>query len=111
MILYNNFHNSHDPLQPGCWSIICAHGRSYEFFAETVYPGFENNFIAIRCNSLKALKAGKCNNSRKVSMGIATPKSARGNHFLTTNSKSPYGQGLGRLAKMRHLHCKPLRLN
>lgn len=101
-----------DPLQPGCWSIICAHGRSYEFYAETVYPSFEDNFIATKCHSIKALKAGKCNNGRKVPMGFATPKSARGNHFLFTNSKSPFGRGSGKTEKMRHLKCKPMmRLN
>lgn len=69
---------------------MCAHGRSYEFYAESVYPGNELNFISTRCNSIGSLKRGKCSGKR-IPMGIATPSSAKGNHFLHTNSRPPFG--------------------
>ena len=47
--------------QPGCgWDLFggCAHGRAYEFFAESLYN--ENGFYAWHCDSFKALSKGKC---------------------------------------------------
>lgn len=86
------FKNRRDPLQPGCWSIFCAHSRSYRYFAETVYPGNEQNFIATKCSSLSAYKLGRCEGGRPIPMGIATPTSARGSYYLETNKKSPFGR-------------------
>lgn len=77
-------------LQPGCWSIICAHSRSYEYYAETVIPGNEYNLLATRCSSFSSFKSGKCA-SKRIPMGIYTPSTARGNYYLKTNKKSPFG--------------------
>lgn len=88
-------------LQPGCWTIVCAHSRSYEYYAETVRPGNENNFIATRCNSFSSFKNGKCS-GRPIPMGINTPPTARGSYYLHTNKKSPFGmklRSIGRYVK------------
>lgn len=79
-----------DPLPPGCLSIDCAHGRSIEYYAETVYPGNENGFMAVKCTSMRALNAGHCR-GRPQPMGYATPSTVKGSYFLKTNAESPYG--------------------
>lgn len=78
-------------LQPGCWTIMCAHSRAYEYFAETVYENNANNFIATQCNSLSALRNGRCT-TKRIPMGINTPSTAHGNYYLETNKNSPYGR-------------------
>lgn len=76
-------------LQPGCWTIMCAHSRSYEYFAESVNNG--KHFIAAQCNSLSSLRNGRCT-KRFVEMGLNTPHTVRGNFYLETNSKPPFGR-------------------
>lgn len=56
-------------------------------------PGNENNFMATRCDSFTALKAGNCH-GKPIPMGYATPKTAKGDYFLETNAAKPYGQRL-----------------
>lgn len=68
---------------------MCAHSRSYEYFAESVNNG--KHFIAAQCNSLSSLRNGRCKN-RFVEMGLNTPHTVRGNFYLETNSKAPYGR-------------------
>lgn len=79
---------------------MCAHSRSYEYYAETVYKNNKNNFIATQCNSLSALRNGKCT-SRYVQMGLNTPSRARGNFYLETNKKSPYGRSFKPYASLQ----------
>lgn len=54
------FPNGVQPLPPGCLSITCAHARAPEFYAESVYPGNENNFMAVKCNSLASYNGKFC---------------------------------------------------
>lgn len=89
-------------LQPGCWTIICAHSRAYEYFAETVYENNGNNFIGTQCNSLSALRDGKCA-IKHIPMGMNTPSTARGNYYLETNKKAPYGRGFKKYANIQQL--------
>lgn len=77
-------------LPPGCLTITCAHGRAWEFYAETVYPGNENAFEGVKCGSLSALNSGYCP-GHKYPMGYAVPHNLKGNYFLKTNSNKPYG--------------------
>lgn len=85
------FPNGVRPLPPGCLSIVCAHGRAWEFYAETVYPGNEYTFMAVKCNSLPALNSGYCR-GYKFPMGFAVPYNIKGNYFLKTKRHSPYGE-------------------
>lgn len=58
-------------LPPGCLAITCAHQRAPEFYAESVYPGNEYNFIGVKCNSLSSLD-GKFCPGKGVPMGKST---------------------------------------
>lgn len=84
-----------DPLPPGCLTITCAHARAPEFYAESVYPGNENNFLGVKCGSLSALNGNFCP-GKKFAMGYAVPKNLKGNYFLKTNDKSPFGENATR---------------
>uniref|UniRef100_A0A336LE83 CSON009080 protein n=1 Tax=Culicoides sonorensis TaxID=179676 RepID=A0A336LE83_CULSO len=77
------------PLQPGCLSITCSHARSYELYAETVYPGKENSLMAKKCNSISALDSGICK-SKPIPVGFACPKNVKGNYFFKTSGEKPY---------------------
>lgn len=79
-----------EPLPPGCMSIGCAHGRAYEYYAESVYPGNEHAFLAVKCHSMFALNAGFCRGTKQP-MGFATPPKLKGDYFLRTRGESPYG--------------------
>ncbi|KAM7350122.1 vitellogenin-1-like [Cochliomyia hominivorax] len=79
------------PIKPGCSMLGCSHVRSFEYFTESVYPGNENNFLGVRCTSLRNVNNGFCNGA-KFPMGLATPHYLRGNYFLDVNAEPPYGQ-------------------
>lgn len=76
---------------PGCFTIFCSHSRAWEYFAETVRKGNENNFPAKKCGSLLSYEIDACIR-KEIPMGFACPKTAKGNFFLKTESKSPYGK-------------------
>ena len=78
------------PLPPGCITTVCAHLRSWEYYAETIFPGNEQNFIGTRCSSLTRLREGKCP-GKQVPMGYAVRTTAKGNYFLEVRPNSPYG--------------------
>ncbi|XP_059616597.1 vitellogenin-1-like [Phlebotomus argentipes] len=78
-------------LMPGCLDISCSHSMAWRYYAESVYPGNENAFMATRCNSLKAYSSKKCP-FPPIPMGFATPTNVKGNFFLETNSDEPYGK-------------------
>lgn len=68
----------------------CAHRRATELYGESVFPGYENNFIGVKCTSIEALNSQSCPGIG-YPMGFATPSTVKGNLFLTTKSQSPYG--------------------
>lgn len=78
-------------LPPGCLTIVCAHLRAWEFYAESVYPGNENNFMETKCTSLTALNSKLCP-GRPVPMGFNVNKRLKGNYFLKTNANAPFGE-------------------
>lgn len=65
--------------------------RAWEYYAESVYPGNEHNFLGKRCASLGALHSNVCN-GKPIPMGFAVPKIMKGDYFLNTNMARPYGQ-------------------
>lgn len=85
------FCNGIIPLQPGCFTVTCAHGRAWKYYVETVYPGNEYNFLARACTSLVALDSKYCIGVL-VPMGYAALIYIKGNYFLRTKSKKPYGE-------------------
>ncbi|XP_070492769.1 vitellogenin-1-like [Chironomus tepperi] len=84
------FPNGIVPLMPGCFTIFCSHSRAWEYYAETVYKGNENNFIAKKCGSLHSFEINACIR-QEVAMGYSCPKTVKGNFFLKTKSKFPFG--------------------
>lgn len=76
---------------PGCLTIFCSHSRAWEYFAETVIRGNENNFMARKCGSLHSFDIDACL-KQEVPMGYACPNNVKGNFFLRTNDKSPFGK-------------------
>ncbi|XP_067639517.1 vitellogenin-3-like [Eurosta solidaginis] len=79
------------PLPKGCYDIGCAHARSWQYYAETVYPGNEMSYLGVRCSSLTQAEEGKCPGP-KVPMGYAVPKDLKGNYFLDVNGEEPFGK-------------------
>lgn len=100
------------PLQPGSYDISSSHERAWRYYAESVYPGNENNFLAKKCSSLRAVDVKDCQGPM-YAMGYATPFNLKGNSycsidpfllfmhfffnlkgifFLRTNSDPPYGE-------------------
>ncbi|KAH8274207.1 hypothetical protein KR018_007767 [Drosophila ironensis] len=92
------------PLPAGCYSVVCAHSRAWEYFAETVFPGNERNFLATRCSSLTRLREFRCPGD-EIPMGYAVPQNAKGNFFLEVNPTTPYGMHAS-IVRSAHLeHC------
>lgn len=89
---------------PGCMDLVCSHSRAYQFYAETVYPGNEENFQAVRCDSLLSLQNQRCK-SKSIPMGINTPITAKGNYFLETYHNSPYGRNRDLLNHPDQIKC------
>ncbi|XP_055370780.1 vitellogenin-3-like [Condylostylus longicornis] len=78
------------PLRKGCFSIVCSHSRAFEYYAETVYPGYENNLMAVRCNSLANLKRGFCT-GRPHTMGYGVSTKLKGSYFSDPDGVFPFG--------------------
>ncbi|XP_016979917.1 vitellogenin-1-like [Drosophila rhopaloa] len=78
------------PLPAGCLSASCAHQRSWEYYAETVYPGNEGNFMATRCTSMSKLREFRCSGNG-VPMGYDVPQNIKGNYFAEVRASSPFG--------------------
>ncbi|XP_052849334.1 vitellogenin-1-like [Drosophila gunungcola] len=92
------------PLPAGCFSVTCAHARSWEYYAETVYPGNERNFMATRCSSMARLRDSRCPGD-EVPMGYAVPPTVKGNYFLEVSADSPFGKHAS-IVRTSHLeHC------
>lgn len=79
-----------NPLPPGCFTVVCAHFRATEFYAESVLPTNENNFLGKECGSLYALHTNFCT-GKSYPMGFATPNNIKGIFLLKTSTNSPYG--------------------
>lgn len=84
--------NGMKPLPPGCLDIFCAHFTSVKVYVESAYPGNEENFLAVQCDSLESLQRGNCENNSKFPMGYDSSTEARGSLFLEINRVPPYGQ-------------------
>lgn len=79
------------PIKPGCRALGCSHMRSWQYYAESVYPGHEMDFLAKRCNSLGKLENGMCSGP-EVAMGLQANSNTKGNFMLEVNREVPYGE-------------------
>lgn len=81
--------------QPGCGidaAGTCAHGRAYEYFAESITS--TKGFTATQCSNYysiedKTCKTGSTGNIQMGGEPLNTGNSA-GIYYLATNSKSPF---------------------
>lgn len=80
----------------GCITNACAHNRAWEYYAESVYPGNEFNFISSQCRIQGRFRLSLCERY-DVPMGYASDfRYGNGIFFLETNYKSPYGKNFTR---------------
>jgi len=82
--------------QPGCGVDLsgnCAHGRAYEFFAESVTTSV--GFWGTLCASYTEITQGRCTSSgaRQLMGGEPSTRTARGNYWMETNAASPFARG------------------
>jgi len=80
--------------QPGCGSDIsgaCAHGRAYEFYAESITSG--RGFTCQRCSDRAAAASGSCSGLGTIQLG-GEPLNTKTNgiFYVSTNANSPYAQ-------------------
>ncbi|KAH8387195.1 hypothetical protein KR093_005444, partial [Drosophila rubida] len=78
-------------LPTGCLTVTCAHSRAWEYYEESIYPGNEQNFMAVRCSSLSGLRQNLCVGQAQP-MGFAVPSHLKGNYFLEINGAKPFGK-------------------
>lgn len=84
------FVNGLVPVQPGCLSVSCSHERSWQFEFETIVPGQEDNFRAVKCASNKNIGAEACT-GQSIRFGFGVPPTARGVYYVKANEQSPFG--------------------
>lgn len=82
--------NGYYAVQTGCITDGCAHNRAWEYYAESVYPGNENNFLSAQCEITGRFTLNDCG-PFTIPMGFAA-RNVRGRYFLKTNYKAPYGK-------------------
>lgn len=80
--------------QPGCGLDpvgSCSHGRSYEYFAESIR---DNKFNSQICKDYKSAMKNKCNDGlgSESNMGYGYANSS-GCYYTPVNKKSPFGKG------------------
>ncbi|KAM8721311.1 hypothetical protein ACLKA7_007218 [Drosophila subpalustris] len=91
-------------LPNGCITVTCAHARAWEYYEESIYPGNEQNFLAVRCSSIQGLRKNLCIGD-SYPMGFAAPDSLKGNYFLEINGAKPYGKMASGIRSARLLKC------
>ncbi|XP_073835415.1 vitellogenin-1-like [Musca autumnalis] len=93
------------PSKPGCAiSIRCSHEISVQYFAESVYPENERNFIGSQCRNLEELKAKSCSGPKSI-MGLANAGVSRGIHYVPVRPIPPFGAYANVAATIRSYQC------
>ncbi|XP_017848914.1 pancreatic lipase-related protein 2 [Drosophila busckii] len=88
--------NGGGPPQPGCNELSqiftgCSHGRSYEYFAESINS--DKGFYGVPCSSLDELRGKNCSGGR-ILMGDQVPMDSRGIYFVRTGNKPSFALGV-----------------
>ncbi|KAL5281059.1 hypothetical protein ACFFRR_004837 [Megaselia abdita] len=84
--------NGLNPIPKGCHSSVCAHGRAWEYYAESVYPGNEGSFLSTKCSSDESFQAKDCSGNQ-IPMGFAEKSlDTIGNYYLDVNEVAPFGR-------------------
>lgn len=69
----------------------CSHGRSYEYYAESINS--PKGFYGVPCSGLDELKGKNCTGG-KILMGDPVPRDARGIFLVKTANKPSYALGI-----------------
>ncbi|CAO1426220.1 unnamed protein product [Diamesa serratosioi] len=89
-----DFYPNWGPGQPGCgWDLTgaCAHGRSSEFFAESINS---NRFVGQRCSNWDEMNRNRiCTGTGTAIMGGDSLLPTVGVFFLATSDRSPFALG------------------
>ncbi|XP_005184210.2 vitellogenin-3-like [Musca domestica] len=76
---------------PGAHNVFDAQLQATRYYTETVFPGNERNFPAVKANCFKEYK-NKQGYGKRAYMGINTARDVSGDYMLEVNDQSPYGQ-------------------
>lgn len=83
------FLNFHDVMLKGA---KCSHSRAYKYYAETVIPGNEYNFLPTSCELDDS--TSNCD-AKNYPMGFAVKATyPKGKYFLEANEDCPFGQDI-----------------
>ncbi|CAB3360981.1 Hypothetical predicted protein [Cloeon dipterum] len=80
-------------VQPGCGGDLtgaCSHGRSHEFFLESVSS---NQFVAKECDTWDNFQGGACAGASQAIMGNPSSTNSRGTFYLATSDSPPFALG------------------
>ncbi|XP_026484411.2 inactive pancreatic lipase-related protein 1-like [Vanessa tameamea] len=89
--------NSGQPMQPGCSGVrevaeSCSHGRSHEYFEESIEYKYNTGFISFPCESWKKFDVGECKED-PTSMGYNTNVTSIGNYYFRTRNEYKFAIG------------------
>ncbi|KAH8343332.1 hypothetical protein KR059_008538, partial [Drosophila kikkawai] len=83
------------PFKDGCTgleTIACSHQRAVDYYAESVYPSNEWDFLGRRCDRYADLLVGRyCQDTRTV-MGYAARPTELGLYYVGAKGQEPYGE-------------------
>ncbi|KAH8248054.1 hypothetical protein KR038_012015, partial [Drosophila bunnanda] len=83
------------PFKNGCAgleAITCSHQRAVDYYAESVYPSNERNFLGRRCGRYAELLIGRYCQDTGTVMGYAARPTELGLYYVGVNGQEPYGQ-------------------
>ncbi|XP_045447393.1 pancreatic triacylglycerol lipase [Melitaea cinxia] len=88
------FPNNGRPMQPGCNGVrqiadSCSHGRSHEYFEESIQYTNKTGFISYPCETWEKFNNGECRED-STSMGYHASAHNIGNFYLYTRNESKY---------------------
>jgi pancreatic triacylglycerol lipase len=91
----SSFYPNGGKSQPGCGIDVtgaCAHGRSYEYYAEAIRM---NSFQSMKCQNYLAAVDKNCGSTySSIRMGSSSNRlAASGVFYVPVNKRSPYGMG------------------
>ncbi|XP_022917680.1 endothelial lipase-like [Onthophagus taurus] len=87
-----DFYPNGGALQTSCdvVDVGCSHRLAPDYFIESLKS---DSFVARKCVTYIWYTLGFCHNNERAYMGFGCNRETRGDFFLNTNSKPPYGKG------------------
>nr|XP_049701707.1 pancreatic lipase-related protein 2-like [Helicoverpa armigera] len=76
--------------QPNCLFQTCSHSRAWNLYAESILN--RDAFLAVKCANHTVFMKGQCDYNDTRIMGYFSSPESRGQYFLQTSGKVPYGR-------------------